>query len=391
MGDSGAFEKRKEYLDRLFVNRYSSHPQRWVSSPGRVEIIGDHTDYNKGKVIVSSISCDILGAVSARDDGTVEIVAEDYTPVSFSVRDLGMREREKGKSIALARGVLRYLKDAGYSFGGFQAVTHSEVFYEAGFSAAFEVFVAEIVNRLYLGGTLSPLVKAYAGQYAENAYFGKPSGFFDQAGAALGGFHEIDFGGEGGIVRVPSLEGYKIVITNTGGPHEKLLACHADIRREMSEVAAYFGKTVLRELTVDLLQSELPYLRQKVSDRAILRAFHFFEENERADRAAEALKSGDRERFFAQIRLSGESSLGFLQNCYVPGEIYQPVVLALKLSDRFIKDGAYRLQGGGLGTVFAFCKEGTERRYGGEMARVFGKENVYYADLRSEGACELII
>lgn len=384
------FAERRRGLERFFTASCGLKAERWFSSPGRAEIVGNHTDHNGGKVLVSAISCDILCAAARRTDGMVEIVAEDFNPISFSVRDLEIREREKGKSVALARGVLSYLKRAGYSFGGFSAATHSTIFRGAGVSssAAFEVLTAEIVNALYLGGALTPVQKALAGQYAENKYFGKPCGLLDQMGVALGGLTKIDFYGEGAIERVPPLSGYRIVMTNTGGSHSKLTSHYADIRREMGEVAAFFGKSLLREITAEQLQDALPQIRRNVSDRAILRAFHFFAENERVDRAASALVRGDRADFFAQINGSGESSLGVLQNCYVPGGISQPVVLALQLSSRLIKDGAFRMQGGGFtGTVLAFCKEGSERAYGAEMARVFGKENVYYTQWRDTGAC----
>ncbi len=382
--------ERRSKLERFFSASCGLKAERWFSSPGRAEIVGNHTDHNGGKVLVSAISCDILCAAARRTDGMVEIVAEDFNPISFSVRDLEVREREKGKSVALARGVLNYLKRAGYSFGGFSAATHSTIFRGAGVSssAAFEVLTAEIVNALYLGGALTPVQKALAGQYAENKYFGKPCGLLDQMGVALGGLNKIDFYGEGAIERVPPLPGYQIVMTNTGGSHAELTSHYADIRREMGEVAAFFGKSLLREITAEQLQDALPQIRRNVSDRAILRAFHFFAENERVDRAASALVRGDRADFFAQINKSGESSLGVLQNCYVPGEISQPVALALQLSSRLIKDGAFRMQGGGFtGTVLAFCKEGSERAYGAEMARVFGKENVYYTQWRDIGAC----
>lgn len=384
------FAERRRGLEWFFTASCGLKAERWFSSPGRAEIVGNHTDHNGGKVLVSAISCDILCAAARRTDGMVEIVAEDFNPISFSVRDLEIREREKGKSVALARGVLGYLKRAGYSFGGFSAATHSTIFRGAGVSssAAFEVLTAEIVNALYLGGALTPVQKALAGQYAENKYFGKPCGLLDQMGVALGGLSKIDFYGEGAIERVPPLSGYRIVMTNTGGSHSKLTSHYADIRREMGEVAAFFGKSLLREITAEQLQDALPQIRRNVSDRAILRAFHFFAENERVDRAASALVRGDRADFFAQINGSGESSLGVLQNCYVPGEISQPVVLALQLSSRLIKDGAFRMQGGGFtGTVLAFCREGSERAYGAEMARVFGKENVYYTQWRDTGAC----
>ena len=393
----GSFNEieRREDLLRLFRTAYGTSPTRFFSSPGRAEIVGNHTDHNLGKVLVSAISCDILCAAAPRDDDIVEIRADAFNPIRFSVHDLVSREREKGKSVSLARGVLFYLAQQGYSFGGFSACTHSTVFRGAGVSssAAFEVLVAEIVNRLYLGGRLSPAEKARAGQFAENVFYGKPCGLLDQSGIAFGGLNKIDFGsGEPLVEQLPTLSGYKLVLTNTGGSHSGLTAHYADVKREMAEVAAYFGKSYLREVSAGKLRDELPRLRKRVSDRAILRAFHFFEENDRVERAADALRRADAPAFFAQITGSGQSSLSFLQNCYISGETDQPIVLALKMSEKILKDGAYRMQGGGFtGTVLAFVKEGSEREYGREMARVFGRENVYYTDVRETGACEIEI
>ena len=385
--------ERRDRLSAFYRSEYGKGPARWFSSPGRAEIVGNHTDHNMGKVIVSAISCDILCACEKREDDIVEISAEAFNPIRFSVHDLASREREKGKSVGLCRGVLNYIRKLGYSFGGFRASTHSTVFRGAGVSssAAFEMLIAEIVNCLYLGGRLSPLEKAMAGQYAENVYFGKPSGLLDQAGIAFGGFNLIDFGASAPVVnRIPSPKGYKIVMTNTGGSHAGLVPLYTDIKREMSEVAAFFEKKYLRELTIEDIEENLHRLRRKVTDRAILRAYHFFEENERVQRAAEALSRGDTATFLRQVQKSGESSLGFLQNCYVPQDTYQPVVIAMKMSEHFIKDGAYRMMGGGFtGTILAFCREGTERDYGSIMARVFGRENVHYTDLRTTGACEI--
>ena len=357
--------------------------------------MGNHTDHNGGKVLVSAISCDVMAAVSPRSDGNVVIASGAYYPIRFSVHDLSVRERERGRSISLVRGILRYLSGLGYSFGGFSCVTHSNIFRGAGVSssAAFEVLIAEIVNELYLGGRLPAMDKARAGMYAENDYFGKPCGLLDQAGIALGGLNEIDFSSREPLVApVPAPEGYRLVLTNTGGSHAKLTNHYADIRREMGEVAAFFHKKYLFELSERDLLEALPELRQKVSDRAVLRAFHFFEENKRVELAARALREGDTALFFEQVLSSGESSLKYLQNCFIPGDTFEPVVIALKLSEKVLRGGAYRMMGGGFtGTVLAFCPAGGEERYSREMARVFGKENVFVTDLRAEGACALSV
>ncbi len=376
-----------------FKAQFGEAPAYFFSSPGRAEIVGNHTDHNGGKVLVSAISCDVMAAVSPRTDGSVVIASGAYYPIRLSVHELSVRERERGKSISLVRGVLRYLKELGCAFGGFSCVTHSTIFRGAGVSssAAFEVLIAEIVNTLYLGGKLPAMEKARAGMYAENDYFGKPCGLLDQAGIALGGLNAIDFSSrEPRVTPVPAPEGYRLVLTNTGGSHAKLTGHYADIRREMGEVAAFFHKKYLSELQEEALLEALPSLRQKVSDRAVLRAFHFFEENRRVELAAEALCEGDTALFFEQVLASGESSLKFLQNCYIPGDTSEPLVIALKLSEKVLKGGAYRMMGGGFtGTVLAFCPAGGEERYSREMARVFGRENVFVTDLRAEGAVQV--
>lgn len=394
--DAALFRKRSDAAEKYYISRYGKQPERWFSSSGRAEIVGNHTDHNNGKVLVSAISCDILSCVGKRGDGIVEIAAEDFYPVRFSVDKLNYVEAEKGKSVALAKGVCKAIADMGYSFGGFQAVTTSNVFRGAGVSssAAFEVLVAEIVNALYLSGALSPMQKAKAGQFAENVYFGKPCGLLDQSGVALGGLNKIDFYDPEDPVceRIPRLKGYSVVMTNTGGSHAGLTAHYADIKEEMRKVAAFFGETTMRGVTADRLIEGLPALRKKVSERAILRAFHYLEENVRVDRAASALRRRDKYGFLSQVRKSGESSLSYLQNCYVAGSDEQPIVLALKLSERLIKDGAFRIQGGGFkGTVIAFVKNDGAERYGEGMAKVFGKENVYYCDLRDKGASEILL
>ena len=393
-GGEGA-RSRKGRLAAEFKEQFGEAPAYFFSSPGRAEIVGNHTDHNGGKVLVSAISCDVMAAVSPRSDGNVVIASGAYYPIRFSVHDLSVRERERGRSISLVRGILRYLSGRSYSFGGFSCVTHSNIFRGAGVSssAAFEVLIAEIVNELYLGGRLPAMDKARAGMYAENDYFGKPCGLLDQAGIALGGLNEIDFSSREPLVTpVPAPEGYRLVLTNTGGSHAKLTNHYADIRREMGEVAAFFHKKYLFELSERDLLEALPELRQKVSDRAVLRAFHFFEENKRVELAARALQEGDTALFFEQVLSSGESSLKYLQNCYIPGDTFEPVVIALKLSEKVLRGGAYRMMGGGFtGTVLAFCPAGGEERYSREMARVFGKENVFVTDLRAEGACALSV
>ena len=136
--------------------------------------------------------------------------------------------------------------------------------------------------------------------------------------------------------------------------------------------------------------TEIPALRKKVSERAILRACHFYEENERVDAAAEALKTGRTADFLAAIEASGKSSLNCLQNCFVPGSSEQPVTLAIHISDRIIRDGAVRVHGGGFaGTVLAYLADREVAGYVDAMRKLFGQENVFTANVRKYGATRL--
>lgn len=290
-------------------------PELFFSSPGRAEIIGNHTDHNGGKVIVSAIDCDIVAAVGRRTDGWAEICSKGFRPVRFRLTDTAMRRSETGRSASLARGIAAEIRKRGFvpeKTDGFTAYTESTVFRGAGVSssAAFEMLVAEIFNTLFLGGRLTPAEKAEIGHFAENYYFGKPCGLLDQSGVAHGGLNKIDFKNFSApvITPLPPPKGCTFVIVNTGGSHASLTQCYAEIRREMKETAAFFGKAVLREVEKERFFDALPALRKKVPERAILRAVHFFEENERADGAADALERGDLPVFLRLLKESGESS-----------------------------------------------------------------------------------
>lgn len=387
-------KKRVKAITEQFRKNMGGEPEEWYSSSGRAEIIGNHTDHNHGKVIVAAISCDILAAVKKRTDGIIRIHSAGFPPFELNVHDLEVNPKEYGKSVALVRGVVKAIHDRGMEVGGFSACTESTVFRGAGVSssAAFELLVCEIFNRMYLGGRLNKVDKAIISQYAENVYFGKPCGLLDQSGISLGGINKIDFGNPQVpvIKELKPAEGYTLVITNTGGSHAALTEHYAAIKSEMLEVAAYFGKECLRDLPYEQFFDGIRQLRGKVSERAILRAFHFYEENDRVDTAAEALRAGRISDFLKAVGESGISSLNCLQNCYVPGSTQQPVALAIHMSERLIKDGAVRIHGGGFaGTILAYLADAEVENYVAQMSKVFGKENVFTASVRIPGATRL--
>lgn len=387
-------EKRLNALKAKFEKEEASKPERVYSSSGRAEVLGNHTDHNHGKVMVAAISCDVLCCASRRTDGIIKVVSDGYAPIIVNLGELEKRPCEAGTSAALVRGVASAIKQKGLDFGGFTAYCTSNVFKGAGVSssAAFEVLIAEILNDMYLGGRLSDVEKAVISQYAENVYFGKPCGLLDQSGIAIGSLTKLDFEiPEKPIIeKLPKIEGYSFVITNTGGDHAKLTPHYAAIRTEMNEVASFFGKSVLREVSPDEFTENIYLLKRKVSGRAILRAMHFFDENKRVDEAEKAVKSRNNAAFLDCVNKSGLSSLTLLQNCSVPGDEAQPVVLGIETSRRIISDGAVRVHGGGFaGSILAVVSENETEKYIDFMKKIFGGENVFRAEIRTPGTTRI--
>lgn len=388
--DLNAISERIDNLEKVFYENEKVKPDYLFSSSGRAEILGNHTDHNHGLVVVASISCDVLAWVTKTNDSIVKICSEGYEPVIVDIKDLEIKKEEFGTSNALARGVAKAIFDRGYKVKGFTAYTTSNIFKGAGVSssAAFEVLVCEIFNSLYLDGALNEVDRAVISQFAENKYFNKPCGILDQSGISIGSLCKLDFNvpTKPEITKLNPPKGYTLVITNTGGDHASLTEHYAAIRKEMEQIAEYFGKKVLRDVDYSDFTSQLPTLTHRFSSRAILRAMHFYQENDRVLKAEQALLKGDVKTFLKQVNDSGLSSLVLLQNCYVPGEVSQPVVLGIELSRSIIKDGAVRVHGGGFaGSILAFVSDKELDGYVNEMKRVFGTENVFTAQIRKIG------
>ena len=397
-GEGYDLEVLKARLSKLLVafEKNEGYPADYLfSSPGRAEILGNHTDHNNGKVLVAAISCDAIAAVKKADGNIIKICSEGYAPIRVDLSDTAVKPNEKGTSTALVRGVADGIKKRGLEIGGFTAYLTSNIFKGAGVSssAAFEVLIAEIFNDLYLDGKLSAVDKAVISQYSENAYFGKPCGLLDQSGIAIGSLCKLDFETPTSptIEKFAMPKGYSLVITNTGGDHATLTSHYAAIREEMNAVANAFGKKVLREVDYRTFFDNIASLKNTVSDRAILRAMHYYQENERVETACAALKNGDTQGFLNAVNESGLSSLIRLQNCAVPGAVSQPVITGIEVSRSIIRDGAVRVHGGGFaGSILAIVSDGEKQNYIETMAKIFGKESVFTAQVRPLGTAKMV-
>lgn len=370
------------------------------SVPGRSEIIGNHTDHNRGKVLAGAIDRDIIAVVAKNDDGVIRFHSEGYTPDVVSILDTYTADNfEKYTSAALIAGVVNGFEARGYAVGGYDCYSNTEVLKGSGISssAAYEVMIGNILNHLYNGGKIDNKELAHVAQYAENKFFGKPCGLMDQMACAVGGFVYIDFAeAECPVVEPISFaigeHGYSLAIVNTGGNHADLNEDYASVPREMRAVASALGKTVLREVSESEIFAKIPELRATVGDRAILRAIHFQRENNRVEAAARALRDGDIDTFLVTVRASGRSSFEYLQNVYTNVNVKeQGLSLALALTDGFLGDsGALRVHGGGFaGTVQVFLPTSLADEYREYIDSVFGEGAAMSLNIRPVGATRL--
>ena len=264
---------------------------------GRSELSGNHTDHNYGCVIAASINLEILAVASPREDSTIRLTSigfpEDVVDLAVYTKP---DEAKYGSSESLIAGMCAGLVRDGYQVGGFDACAVSSVMIGSGLSssAAFEDMIGTIESHLYNNGEVDNVTVAKLAQYAENQFFGKPCGLMDQVACAVGGIVAIDFEDPSAPVITPvpfdmTAAGYRLCIVDTGGNHADLTADYASVPAEMKAVAAVFGKPVLRQLDETVVRNSIPTLRERVGDRAVLRALHFFAENRRVATQKEAL------------------------------------------------------------------------------------------------------
>ena len=390
-------DERYGKLADAFRAKFGREPEVFVSAPGRTEVVGNHTDHQNGKVLAASVNLDTLAAVAPREDSVVTLYSEGYDqPFVVDIAQDQPVEAEKETTFSLIRGVAAGLRRQGCVVRGFDACVTSTVFKGSGLSssAAFEVMLVGAFDALYNGWTIDPKLNARISKYAENVFFGKPSGLLDQSASAVGGLVTMDFSVDPASVEALSYDfgkrGYAVCVVSVGGEHGNLTAEYAAIPAEMRAVARELGAELLCEITPEQLMAALPKLKNRVPDRAILRAFHFVDETRRVEDAVAALRADDLAAFFRAVIQSGESSWKLLQNLHVESSSNQEMPLALEMSRRMLSGrGAWRIHGGGFaGTILAFVPNDLLETYRAAMDGVFGEKATTVLAIRPEGvAC----
>ncbi len=389
----------KQALDAGFSAQFGAKPERYFSAPGRTEIGGNHTDHQRGCVLAGAVNLDTVAAVKCNGTSLIRIQSEGYPLCTVSLTELMPQESEINTTASLIRGVAARFVELGAGVAGFDAYIKSTVLPGSGLSssAAFEVLLGTICNSLFFESKLPMPEIAKIGQYAENVFFGKPCGLMDQMASAVGNLVSIDFADPDNPIITPvdfdfSACGYALCIIDSKASHADLTDEYAAVPKDMKGIAGYFGEAALRSVPEDRFYAEIPALRTRFGDRAVLRAIHFYGDNSRVLEQVKALQNNDFDTFLHLVKESGQSSWMYLQNVIPAGYMeHQDMAIALGVCQKLLGDrGAYRVHGGGFaGTVQAFVPLDMLESFRSGMDAVLGEGACHVLSIRPQGGVEM--
>lgn len=396
--DVNEAKNRYENLATRFQEKFNSTTMEFFSSPGRTEIIGNHTDHNGGLILAASISMDTIGAAYPNDSNEIHLFSEGYTgPVIIDLNHLASIPKDSG-TLSLVAGMMVAIREKGYVAKGFNCYVSSTVIPAAGVSssASFEMLICTIVNHFFNQNQMSAMDYAKIGQYAENKFWHKKSGLMDQMACAVGGAILLDFSDAENIKyqQVPfTFEemGYKQIIVDTGDSHSDLNKEYSAIPKEMFEIASKLGAKRLCDTSLEAL---IAHLADFSNDRGVLRAIHFFKENERVKEVLHSFTAKNYETVLKEIKDSGDSSWKLLQNCYCPDSPKeQPIPKTLTLSELFFEknhSGVCRVHGGGFaGVIMCVVKEEESEALIHYLSHFINPSKIYPLSIRPIGATYL--
>ena len=379
---------------------FGSHAEAGLySAPGRTEIGGNHTDHQHGRVLAGSVNIDMIAAAAPNDKNQLRVQSEGYDLCVIDLNGLEARKEEENTTAALLRGECAAFTQRGAKLAGLDVYISSNVPKGSGVSssAAFEVLIGVILNDCFMTEKVSPIAIAQIGQWAENVYFGKPCGLMDQMASSVGNIITIDFASPAKPVVEPvavdfSKAGLALCILDSGADHADLTDEYAAIPAECRAVAAVCGGEVLRDVPFETFLAKLPECRRQCGDRAVLRAFHVYADNDRVAKQVAALHDGDFGTFLCLVNESGRSSWEYLQNVIPAGyKEHQEVGVTIAAAKHLLGDkGAVRVHGGGFaGTVQAFVPVEMLDEFKAGMEAILGEGRCHVLSIRPEGGAVL--
>ena len=379
---------------------FGSHAEAGLySAPGRTEIGGNHTDHQHGRVLAGSVNIDMIAAAAPNDKNQLRVQSEGYDLCVIDLNDLEARKEEENTTASLLRGECAAFTQRGAKLAGLDVYISSNVPKGSGVSssAAFEVLIGVILNDCFMTEKVSPIAIAQIGQWAENVYFGKPCGLMDQMASSVGNIITIDFASPAKPMVEPvavdfSKAGLALCILDSGADHADLTDEYAAIPAECRAVAAVCGGEVLRDVPFETFLAKLPECRRQCGDRAVLRAFHVYADNDRVAKQVAALHDGDFGTFLCLVNESGCSSWEYLQNVIPAGyKEHQEVGVTIAAAKHLLGDkGAVRVHGGGFaGTVQAFVPVEMLDEFKAGMEAILGEGRCHVLSIRPEGGAVL--
>ena len=391
--------KVKQQLDSCFFEIFQTMPERYFSAPGRTEISGNHTDHQHGCVLAGAVNLDTVAAVRVNGTNKIRIQSKGYPMCEVSLEQLTPVESEINSTPALVRGVAARFAQFGCEVKGFDAYCESTVLPGSGLSssAAYEVLIGTILNGLFFDKKLSAIEIAQVGQYAENVFFGKPCGLMDQMASSVGAMVFIDFKDpQAPVVEKIDFDfasaGHALCIIDTGADHADLTDEYAAVPGELKALCNILGEGELRSIPKMDFYSNIQRLREEVGDRAVLRAIHIYDENQRVKLQKKALQAGDFASFLSYVTESGLSSWRYLQNVIPAGrKEKQEVAFALTIAEKLLNGrGACRVHGGGFaGTIQAFVPNDLLEEFKNGIESVLGEGSCYVLSIRPQGGVEM--
>jgi len=374
-------------LKNLFRQHFGSWPVHSVQAPGRLELLGNHTDYNQGLVMSLAVDKHLQMASAPRNDGQIELVSSAFPEKERFACD-GLEKGDSAPWANYVKGVLLQLRKRKVNFTGFNAAIHSTIPLGAGMSssAALEIATTLSIRRLFpftlnpsglavppkrnSRGELPPLAKAemlaLAGvcRNAESEFVGVNCGSLDQISCL--------FGKEGHLVEIdcqhltvehlPMPPGVAVIVCDSGVKHALSDGAYNALRRECESAARGLGAASLRAVNAARLEAN----KSKLTEREYQCAYHIVGENRRVVCAGRALREGDLTQLGQLLFESHASSRDFFKNSCPE--------LDLLVDLARVQPGCLgaRLTGGGFGgATINFVKESEAQRFCREIAKEF--------------------